>query len=71
MRFSDLEPGQWFLAEKEDDIYLKVFGHNLQSSFNEGQGGHAVMLKNGEICFFHDHEHVNLLEVNPVITDCF
>lgn len=71
MKFSELEPGQYFLPVDEDGVYMKVYGHNLQAMLSEGVGGHAVNMDKGLVCFFHDHELVNLLEVDLKITDCF
>ena len=69
MKFGDLKAGDWFTSEEDKDfetndreLFLKVFGHNLQILVGESMGGHAVSIKTGLLCFFQDFENVVLLE---------
>jgi hypothetical protein len=69
MKFGDLKAGDWFKCEEdkhfdtnERELFLKVFGHNLQILVGESMGGHAVSIKTGLLCFFQDFENVDLIE---------
>ena len=62
MKFGDLKAGDWFTSEEDRELFLKVFGHNLQILVGESMGGHAVSIKTGLLCFFQDFENVVLLE---------
>lgn len=60
MKFSDLKQGDvfWPLDGYDDEIYMKIEGEALSNIINEGEGGHAVLLADGSLCFFHEHEEI-------------
>ena len=43
---------------------MKVWGHMLSNTTNEGTGGYAVNLDNGLICFFSDFEKVKIISID-------
>ncbi len=63
-KFAELSQGELFISPDDDEIYMKVFGHFLNATTSEGTGGHAVLLKEGLICYFEDFEEVDKLIFN-------
>ena len=62
-KFGELKPGDMFSSEDDHEIYMKVYGHNLPATTAEGESGYAVLMNEGLLCVFGDHENVEFFDL--------